>query len=115
MKIKTIIHNTDNVEKFDKEVNEAIAAGWILSKREVLHGTQYNATNWARRALYAELVMLDPEPEPEPVAADPLDLVRQLKEFCNGVPKKTCVDGECPLLGICDQALKCKAIDEWEV
>lgn len=115
MKIKTIIRNTDHVEKFDEEVNEAIADGWILVKREVLPGMQYNATNWAWRALYAELVLPDPAPEPEPVAVDPWELARQLKAFCDSVPKADCVERRCPLLPLCNMMLSNKAIDEWEV
>ena len=43
---------------------------------------QYNATNWARRALYAELVKLDPPVEPEK-PADLLAAVRAIKAECD--------------------------------
>jgi hypothetical protein len=99
MKIKTIVTNTDNVEQFDTQVNNLLAEGWHLTKREVLPGMNYNANNWARRALYAELVQLDPEPEapaePEPV--DPVELVRQLRDFCDGMACPNCpLNDWCP-------------------
>lgn len=52
--IKTIIKRTDDWGLFDEEVNKAIAEGWTLVKRDVLHpyeGHTYVFT----RALYAEL------------------------------------------------------------
>ncbi len=116
MKIRTVIMNTDNTMKFDDCVNDLIADGWVLTRRDILPGMQYNATNWARRAHYAELVQPDPLPEPDPVAAcDPFDLLRQLRAFCDEVPKVTCECGECPLSFICADMAMGKAIDELNV
>ena len=52
--IKTIVRDASKVEAFDKDVNEAIAAGWTLTKRDVWNpysglGIDYH------RCLYAEL------------------------------------------------------------
>lgn len=116
MKIKTIVKNTDNVQQFDDEVNAALAEGWRLVKREVLPDMNYNATNWARRALYAELVQLDPVPEvAEPQPADPFDAVRAVRSFCLSVPAEVCQRGQCPLYAWCCQQEKCEDPAEWEV
>lgn len=104
MKIKTIIRNTDNVEKFDAEVNDLLAEGWRLVKREVLPGMNYNADNWARRALYAELVQLDPEPEPvEAPPMDPIEALHVIKATCEAQPINDCQAGRCPLYVWCCQ------------
>lgn len=96
MEIKTLISGTDRAVEFDAAVNEALADGWRLVKREVLPGMQYNATNWARRALYVELVKLDPPAEPE--APDLLAAMRAIKETCNSVDS---CEG-CPVQPWCD-------------
>lgn len=90
MKIKTLITNTDNVEWFDNKVNGLLAEGWHLVKREVLPGMNYNADNWARRALYAELVLPDPDPVPEAQPLDPIDCLEALRKFCAGSSCDTC-------------------------
>ncbi len=111
MKIKTVWDL--NPAEFDKRVNEALAEGYILGRRDIVP----DARNLDNTALYAELVLLDPAPEPEPVAADPWELVRQLREFCDSVPKIDCVNHECPLQPLCGKMTTGKriAIDEWEV
>lgn len=53
--IKTIAHNIDHMTEFDRDVNEALAAGWALVKREVL----ILQTPGKNIALYAELVRYD--------------------------------------------------------
>lgn len=88
MKIKTIIRNFDWVEEFDKEVNEAQEEGWRLVKREVLPGTPGDPGS--RRLLYAELVQLDPEPEPEDQPLDPIVCLESLRKFCTGSMCDTC-------------------------
>lgn len=77
MKIKTIFKPLDNGfdDDFDTEVNAALAEGWQLVKREVLPGHSYNPTNWAKRILYAELVMPD-----APEEAAPFDYVEALAQ-----------------------------------
>ena len=52
--IKTIRKYLDNAEEFDKEVNDALAAGWKLVKREVLHPCETTHYEYLR-SLYAEL------------------------------------------------------------
>jgi hypothetical protein len=88
MKIKTICRNFDWVEEFDKLVNEAVAEGWYLTKREVIPGVAGVNTN-SRRLLYAELVQLDPEPESE--ALDPIEALNVVRAFCNDNKCKGCL------------------------
>ena len=54
-KIKTIRARLSNVETFDEEVNEAIAAGWYLVKRYTI--PRYNEE--ANTLLIAELQRFD--------------------------------------------------------
>lgn len=98
MKIKTILTNTDHPEQFDDQVNALLAEGWVLAKREVLQGMNYNANNWARRALYAELVMLDPV---EPEELDPEDAIAALAKTCREA--EDCEEGGCPIYRWCQQ------------
>lgn len=102
MEIKTLIANTDNVVAFDKKVNEAMAEGWRLAKREILPGQQYNETNWARRILYAELVKLDPPAEPE--TPDLLKAVQVIKAECDS--HGSCED--CLVYPWCDYNAPCR-------
>lgn len=104
MKIKTIARTFDEVAEFDDLVNATLEEGWHLSRRDVLP-----APNQGRRLLYAELVLLDPEPEPEPF--DPLDLLRQVKEFCRGVD--VCIN--CPLADWCQQLRKGGDPTDWDL
>lgn len=99
MKIKTICYALEATAKFDEEVNAALAEGWQLVKREVLPGMSYTETNWAKRALYAELVKLDPPAEPE--TTDPFDAVRAIKATCEGVSLEDCHACRCPLSAWC--------------
>lgn len=82
MKIKTILMPTNNAEAFDDAVNMLLVEGWNLVKREVLPGMNYNADNWARRALYAELVLPEPDPVPEDQPLNPIDGLKALQNFC---------------------------------
>lgn len=107
MKIKTVWQRITEDRAFDQEVNELTEKGWRLIKREVLPTT----TDRQAVLLYAELVLPDPPAEPEPF--DPLDLVSQLRAFCDGVPKKDCEQSTCPLAPYCDAMATGKAIDEW--
>jgi len=70
LKIKTIIKPASDTDKFDEEVNKALAEGWELVKRDILllpcneiqytgAVIQYNQY----RSLYAELEMYTDEPE----------------------------------------------------
>lgn len=103
MKIKTIARNFDHVNEFDRKVNEALAEGWHLVKREVIPGVSDNSEN-GRRLLYAELAQLDPVPEvAEPQPMDPLDAVRVIKATRKGVPPKDCHADRCPLSAWCQK------------
>lgn len=51
IQIKTIAQDLSRSEKFDKEVNEAIADGWTLAKRE-----RVSTPSGCEDYLYAELV-----------------------------------------------------------
>lgn len=51
IQIKTIAQDLSRSEKFDKEVNEAIADGWTLAKRE-----RVSTPSGYKDYLYAELV-----------------------------------------------------------
>lgn len=55
--IKTIMKRDSTLEfrnEFDREVNEALADGWTLTKREVLKPYEGGTITW-HRMLYAEL------------------------------------------------------------
>lgn len=52
--IKTIVIRDTYPEEFDQEVNDALAAGWVLVKRDVL-GQYEGMSSIAHRAYYAEL------------------------------------------------------------
>lgn len=99
MKIKTIWAPFDKSREFDAAVNEAVSEGWILTKRDVLPGQQYNDNNWARRILYAELALPDPPVEtPEPEAPDLLTCMAAIRAECY----RHVICDECPLHGYCD-------------
>lgn len=55
--IKTIYEDLTNpkaLDNFDNEVNQALAEGWTLTKRDVLKPYESETTCW-HRILYAEL------------------------------------------------------------
>lgn len=113
MKIKTICRNFDWVEEFDQLVNEAINDGWHLVKREVLPGVA--GVSNSRRLLYAELVQLDPEPEPEAQPLDPIDAVHAIKATCDAIPLKDCQGGRCPLYVWCCQLEGGRDPSDWDL
>lgn len=98
MKIKTVY--TNDPEKFDNRVNEALAEGWKLTRR----------ISDQPDAFIAEMEL--PEPEPAP---DPVELVRQLQAFCDCVALETCQCGGCPLEWLCGQIGDGRQLDEWEL
>lgn len=97
MQIKTIWRTVSEHQKFDVEVNNALAEDWRLTRREVLPGEQYTASDYGRRLLYAELVKMDPKPEQPTV--DPLEAVQVLARTCENAPH--CEPEECPLYSWC--------------
>lgn len=93
MKIKTIWRQRPAT--FDSDVNDAMEAGWKLTRREVL----VDRDNLGSSVLYAELVLPDPVPEPE--QGDPVEALRCIRDFCGTVPMEKCLT-ECPLSAWCD-------------
>lgn len=91
MKIKTIRTRLDNAETFDTEVNTALAEGWRLGRRDVLN----SGTPDKHTMLIAELVQLDPAPEPQKI--DPVAAARVIaEECCKHDSCRTCaLDGIC--------------------
>lgn len=87
MQIKTIWKPLDYIGMFDNTVNDALADGWRLTKREILPSN----------LLYAELVKVDPLPET--AAIDPLEAVQVLARACEAAPH--CEPGSCPLHDWC--------------
>ena len=113
MKIKTITGRVNYPADFDRVVNEAQEEGWRLVKREVLPGTPGNPNS--PRLLYAELVQLDPEPEPAAQPVDPIDAVYAIKATCDAVPIKDCQVGRCPLYAWCCQLRDAGDPTEWDL
>lgn len=101
MEIKTIRYKLDFAEDFDRKVNEALAAGWRLTKREVISPKVDNVA----LMIYAELVKLDPpqaQPEPDVMAA-----ARLINDLCQQF--ETCRD--CPLDDVCEH----RPPNQWDV
>ena len=63
MQIKTFTYRLDNFKDFDREVNKAIADGWILKKRYILEGKNLDKGTYAHNMLIAEMVK-DEAPDP---------------------------------------------------
>lgn len=117
MKIKTIVRkiNASGVPGFDEEVNAALEDGWRLVKREVLPGVDLGEGIHFVPHLYAELVQLDPEPEPEAQPLDPIDAVYAIKATCDAVPLKDCQGGRCPLYVWCCQLEGGRDPSDWDL
>lgn len=98
MKIKTVY--TNDPEKFDNRVNEALAEGWKLTRR----------ISDQPDAFIAEMELKETPP-----VADPVELVRQLQAFCDCVDLETCQCGGCPLDWLCGQIGAGRQLDEWEL
>lgn len=73
IKIKTIATTLENYNTFDEQVNEALAEGWELVRREVVPPYE-GLTRWWDRCLYAEFERVietegeDEEPEDDGTA-----------------------------------------------
>ena len=89
MKIKTIAKEAS--WEFDEEVNQALEEGYTLTSRRLI-GTPAGTRDYH----YAELVQLDPLPEPQEI--DPMAAVRAIRDVCER--QKSC--GRCPLTNLCD-------------
>lgn len=87
MKIRTImlpLHDQQHCDTFDAAVNESLAEGWRLTKREVLPGGPQTTHHFMHRVLYAELVLPDPPAEPEkPVAVNMYDHFMAIRGMCD--------------------------------
>lgn len=99
MKIKTIKKRLDNADKFDAEVNEAIAEGYQLVQRSIVPGFRLDGGDYLHNMLFAELVL--PNPVPEPEQGDPVEALRCIRDFCKAMPLEKCLTPECPLFSWC--------------
>lgn len=61
MKIKTIVRQLGDAANFDKDVNAALADGWVLTKRDVLQlqSQPNDGCHYLHTMLYAELEKRD--------------------------------------------------------
>lgn len=96
MQIKTVWKEISNTKAFDEEVNAALADGYVLTKREHHWAQTLTEDAWEGPSIYAELVLPDAQPEPEPIT-DPVEAMRIVVEECDG--SRTCE--ECRLHDIC--------------
>lgn len=103
MKIKTVFNQS--AAYFDAEVNEALAEGWHLVRR----------FSDQPEGFIAELVQLDPEPEPEVQPIDPIDAVHAIKATCDAMPLKDCQGGRCPLYVWCCQLEGGRDPSDWDL
>ena len=67
MLIKTIKNRLDNNKSLDKEVNEALSEGWILTKRYIIEGKQLGSDTYSHNMLVVEMVKLDQPVEDQPL------------------------------------------------
>lgn len=95
MKIKTICEQMPGI--FDADVNDAMAEGWKLTRREVL----VDRNNPKASTLYAELVLPDQAAEPE--TEDPIEALRTVQRVCLAVSGDDCGTDRCPLRKFCDR------------
>lgn len=93
MEIRTVMHY--NPVDFDQQVNEALADGFTLERRDLVFSTTGAGHH------FAQLTKKDPEPEPVP--ADPIDLVRAIREVCLATDGDDCGTDRCPLNAWCEQ------------
>lgn len=76
LEIKTIMHSVTYLTKFDEDVNQALADGWELVRRDILPAGEGPSRYW-ERTLYAELEReVEPEEEPEDDSTAEWELVR---------------------------------------
>lgn len=92
MKIKTIW--TPTLKYFDDRVNAALAEGYQLTRRDLVP-----AEKPVDYVFYAELVLPDPAPDPEPVEIDAIQALHIVKAACLA-HKGPCND--CPMTDWCE-------------
>lgn len=93
MKIKTVWDSGKSA--FDNKVNDLLANGWQLTRREVL----VDRHDMSGSVFYAELVQLDPLPEPE--QGGPVEALRNIRDYCEAMPTEKCLTPDCPLSPWC--------------
>ena len=106
MKVKTIWR--ENPRTFDKEVNEEMEKGYQLVRRDILVDTNCMGDS----VFYAELVLPDPAPEPEPVEIDGIQALHIVKAACLA-HKGPCND--CPMTDWCEQLQIGGDPTDWEL
>lgn len=94
MEIKTIRWYLRYADGFDEAVNNALAEGWTLTRRDVIVSNDPEVPH----TLYAELVRMQ---EAKRMTWE--DAVRVLIDTCAAA--KTCEAGECPMFDWCHKAL----------
>lgn len=106
MKIKTVCKKVcaEGTAAFDQEVNELLADGWLLSKREFIPGYDLGGGIYFSPSYYAELVKLEeadklPQ-EPEPITWE--EAVWVLRETCQEA--KEC-GVACPMYAWCQKSI----------
>lgn len=113
MQIKTIKNRLDNAEAFDAAVNEALANGWAMVKRELITNEQPRCDTFFYSMLYAELVKNDPVEEPEADAVTWQESVEVLRNAC-----ASCAEcgPSCPMYAWCqDNLVKTEAPIHWSL
>ena len=107
MEIKTVCKEVcaKGTALFDQEVNELLADGWRLSKRDLIPGYDLGDEVYFAPAYYAELVKLD-EADMEPQEAElPIweDAVDALRLACGTA--EDCTKDGCPMFAWCQKNL----------
>lgn len=92
MKIKTVVSSSP--DDFDNQVNQLLEEGYMLGARDLVQ-TPAGTKDY----FHAQLVLLDPVPEPE--QPDPLEALRNIRDFCEAVPTEKCLTPDCPLSPWC--------------
>lgn len=106
MEIKTVCKkvSAEGTAVFDQEVNELLADGWLLSKRDFIPGYDLGDGVYFVPSHYAELVKLD-EADMEELEAEPItwqEAVWVLRETCQEA--KEC-GASCPMYDWCQKSI----------
>ena len=116
MKIKTIKWRLDYAANFDKELNNALADGYQLVRRDIVPGFRLDGGSYLHNMLYAELVLPDPPAEPaEPEIADLYKALAKLRDVCGNTSAEDCQKGNCPLYAWCSEYVGDKDPCEWDL
>ena len=111
MKILTVWEA--NLHKFDERVNNALADGYTLIRREVFPAPK----NLDDSVLYAELALLDKSDiipgKVDLAAVDPVALAEAIRAHCHSVKMEDCHNDLCPLAVYCDAIRGGKTPEEW--